>query len=175
MGIFGAKWRFMGICGKSEMLLTGSFSRAVDEKLRVALPKRFRLAMGCPDRGLLYLTPGWDKCVEIYTQEALTRLAQRLAAGSPSHPQVRDFARLFYGQTHQVELDAQGRVRIPKELADWAQLQTDVILIGVQDHVELWSKQRWEVFLAEKQPHFDQIAQRAFDPPTAGNCLPPSG
>ncbi len=150
------------------MLLTGSYARTLDEKLRVALPKRIRLAMGCPDRALLYLTPGLDRCVEIYSEQALTQLAQRLAASCPSRPQVRDFARLFYGQTHQVELDGQGRLRIPKELADWAQLQTEVILLGVQDHLELWARLRWEQFLAEKQPHFEQIAQRAFEPPAGG-------
>lgn len=145
------------------MLLTGRFTRALDEKLRVALPKRLRLVMGCPDHGLLYLTPGLDQCIEIYTQESFTQWTQRLASASPARAPVRDFARLFYGQTHQIELDGQGRVRIPKELADWAQLQTDIILLGVQDHIELWAKHRWEAFLAEKQPHFEQIAEKAFE------------
>lgn len=157
------------------MLLTGNFARVVDEKLRVPLPKPLRLAMGCPDRGVLYLTPGLDRCIEIYTQEALTQLAYRLAAASPIRPHLRDFARLFYGQTHQVELDTQGRVRIPKELAEWAQIQGEVLLVGVQDHVEVWAKQRWEAFLAEKQPHFEQIAQKAFETPSKeGQCFPQS-
>lgn len=147
------------------MLLTGTFSRSVDEKLRVALPKRLRVAMGCPERGLVYVTPGTDGCLAIYTEEALARLAERLASASPTRHQVRDFARMFYGRAQQVELDAQGRIRLPKFLAELARLTREVVLLGVQDHLEVWAADRWQEFLSNKQQHYDEIAEAAFDPP----------
>ncbi|HUT89734.1 MAG TPA: division/cell wall cluster transcriptional repressor MraZ [Thermoguttaceae bacterium] len=144
------------------MLLTGTFTRSVDEKLRVAIPKRLREALGCPDSGVLYVAPGTDGSLAIYAEGAIQRLAERLAQASPTQKEVRDFTRLFYARTQRVELDRQGRVRIPADLAELAQLGKDVVLLGVQDHVELWASGRWDVYLAEKRASYDQIAEAAF-------------
>src|ERR1700674_2473484 len=99
------------------MLLTGTFTRAVDEKLRIAIPKPLREALGTTLSGALYVTPGTDGSLALYTEDALARLADRLAQSSPSAQDVRAFSRLFYARAQSVELDGQGRVRIPPELA----------------------------------------------------------
>lgn len=142
------------------MLLTGTFARSLDEKQRIAIPKRIRDALGEVD--VLYVTPGTDNSLSLYTEEELARLANRLAASSPAQQEVRAFGRLFYAQAERVELDSQSRIRIPPELARAAGLQKDVVLLGVQDHLELWDKARWETYLAQQQPRYDQIAEAAF-------------
>jgi MraZ protein len=144
------------------MLLTGTFARSVDEKLRVAIPKRLREALGCPSEGLLYVAPGTDGSLAIYAEGGIERLAERLAQASPTQQEVRDFTRLFYARTQRVPLDRQGRIRIPPDLASLAQVGKDVVLLGVQDHVELWASRRWEAYLAERQKRYDQIAEAAF-------------
>ena len=105
------------------MLLTGTFNRLVDEKLRVAIPKRLRDAMKCPVRGVLYIAPGTDRSLGIYSEEAFSQLAERLSQASPTRQDVRAFLRLFYAQAQRVELDRQGRLRIPPELAQLARLR----------------------------------------------------
>jgi MraZ protein len=77
---------------------------------------------------------------------------------------VRDFGRLFYARAQATELDAQGRVRIPAELAALAGLDKEAVLVGVQDHLELWDRTRWEHYVSQKQSHYDQIAEAAFGP-----------
>ena len=144
------------------MLLTGSFGRSLDAKLRVAIPKRLRLALECPDGGVLYVAPGTDQSLAIYTEEAFAKLAERLERVSPTRQDVRAYIRLFYAQAQRVELDRQGRVRIPRELAELAKLNKEVVLLGVGDHVELWAVQHWEAYRAEKQTHYDEIAETAF-------------
>ena len=111
------------------------------------------------------MAPGTDGSLAIYTEEAFGRLAERLAQAPPTRKQVRDFTRMFYGQAQQVELDGQGRIRLPKHLVELAQLQKDVVLLGVQDHLELWATDRWEAYLAEKQGRYDEIAEAAFEGP----------
>jgi MraZ protein len=64
-----------------------------------------------------------------------------------------------------VELDGQGRVRIPPDLAREAGLEREAVLIGVQDHLELWDRKRWEAYLAEKSSHYDHLAEAAFARP----------
>lgn len=143
------------------MLLTGTFARSLDEKQRIAIPKRLRDALGSPLEAL-YVTPGNDGSLALYTEEELSKLADRLAANSPVQQEVRAFGRLFYARAERVELDSQGRVRIPPELVLTAGLQKDVVLLGVQNHMELWDKPRWEVYLAGQQPRYDEIAEAAF-------------
>lgn len=147
------------------MLLTGTFSRAVDEKLRVAIPKPLREALGSLAKGVLYVTPGTDGSLAIYTEDALAQLADRLAQASPNAQDVRAFSRLFYARAQAVELDSQGRVRIPPELAALAGLGKEAILVGVHDHLELWQRGRWDQYVAQRQSQYDQIAEAAFQRP----------
>jgi MraZ protein len=145
------------------MLLTGTFQRAIDEKQRIAIPKPFREALGS-DVQVLFVTPGTDGSLALYTEAVLAQLAERLAAASPNGQDVRAFGRLFYARTQAVELDRQGRVRIPPELAQLADLSSEAVLVGVQDHLELWDRTRWEAYVAEQQTRFDEIAESAFEP-----------
>ena len=149
------------------MLLTGTFNRSIDEKQRVAIPKRLRSAMQCSEGGGLYVAPGTDESLALYTEEAFQRLAKRLDQVSPTQHDVRAFIRLFFTQAQRVELDGQGRVRIPQVLAELAQLEKEVVLLGVQDHLELWAADRWKTYLTDKQPHYDEIAEAALGGPTS--------
>jgi MraZ protein len=144
------------------MLLTGVFSRAIDEKFRVAIPKRLREVFGTDSPQVIYIAPGTDQSLALYTEEAFARLADRLAQVSPTRQDVRTFSRLFYARAQRLELDSQGRMRIPPELAELAKLGREVVLLGVQDHVEIWAADRWESYLAERQSHYDEIAETAF-------------
>jgi MraZ protein len=144
------------------MLLTGLFTRSIDEKQRVAIPKRLRDALVTESGGGIYIAPGTDQSLALYTEEAFSRLAERLAQASPTRQDVRTFNRLFYARAQRLEFDAQGRVRIPPELAELARLEKEVVLLGVQDHVEIWSAERWQSYLAERQCHYDEIAETAF-------------
>jgi MraZ protein len=147
------------------MLLTGTYSRAVDEKLRVAIPKPLRDALGTTAKGVLYVAPGTDGSLALFTEDALADLAARLARSSPNAQDVRAFSRLFYARAQAVELDGQGRVRIPPELAQLSALGKEAVLVGVQTHLELWDRERWSQYVQEKQSQFDQIAEAAFEPP----------
>ena len=141
------------------MLLTGTFERSLDEKLRLALPKRFRELLA--GQGQLVLTPGTDGSLALFPQQAFADLTAKLAARSPTSQDVRAFSRLLYAQSQGVEIDSQGRIRLPVELARLAGLETEVILLGVGDRIELWNRSRWEAYLADLQPRYDQLAESA--------------
>ncbi|HBO44889.1 MAG TPA: division/cell wall cluster transcriptional repressor MraZ [Planctomycetaceae bacterium] len=145
------------------MLLTGTFNRSVDDKLRVAIPKGLREALdGQPGIGL-YVAPGTDGSLAIYSETSFASLGERFAGVSPTQQNVRAFTRLFYARAQRVELDKQGRVRIPPELAELAGLGREAVLLGVQDHLELWAVERWRQYLDERQGNYDEIAEAAFD------------
>ena len=144
------------------MLLTGTFIRSVDEKRRVAIPKPLREALDWPNSSVTYVAPGTDGSLALYTEEAFSQLAEQLGQSPPTGRDVRAFSRLFYAQAQRAQLDRLGRVRIPPELAELAGLGKEAVLLGVRDHLELWDRGRWEAYRQDRQPHYDQIAERAF-------------
>lgn len=147
------------------MLLTGTFARSIDQKLRVAIPKRLREILGCPIGGNLYVAPGTDGSLAIYTEEAFAAWGERLRTAPPTQKDVRAFTRLFYAQAQRVELDRQGRIRLPADLAALARLEKEAVLLGVQDHLELWAAEPWKRYLAEQQVRYDEIAEVALGGP----------
>ncbi len=143
------------------MLLTGTFVRAVDEKLRFAIPKRLRDALGDDLPRAMFIAPSTDQSLSLYTEGVFERMAARCADASPTAADVRAFRRLFFARAQRVGIDRQYRIRIPPELASLANLQQEIVLLGVHDHLELWDRKRWEVYLAEQSAHYDQIAETA--------------
>jgi MraZ protein len=141
------------------MLLTGSYRRALDDKQRLAIPKPLReqhLA-GEP----LYLTPGLDGCLSVYPKGPFAAVAHRLSANSPGSREVRDYSRLFYSQAACVVPDSQWRFRVTPELAAWAELNGEVVVVGVRDHLEVWSAEKWDQYLARCDGHYEQLAEIA--------------
>lgn len=143
------------------MLFTGSYRRSLDEKLRLAIPKQLRDALGGNEgaRGL-FITPGTDHSLAIYTEKVLEALGQSLAQSSPAAKDTRAFSRLFYAQAQPAEIDGQGRLRVPAELAKLANLTGEVVVLGVRDHIELWEATAWDNFLDATQPSYDELAEK---------------
>jgi len=151
----GLKWALVG-----KMLLTGTYPRTLDDKKRLALPKRVRELLGEP--GSLFVTPGPDQSLWLYTQAELERLAERLDQAPATDAEARVFRRLYFAQTEQVDLDRNGRVLVPERLMQFAGLKSEVVLLGVRDHLELWDAARWQQFVQQNGPRFDAVAESAF-------------
>ena len=146
------------------MLLTGTFHRAVDEKQRIAIPKKTRQALIQDNKSgvTLYIAPGTDGSLAIYNEAAFEELGKRLSDGSPTGQNVRAFSRLFYARAQPVEIDAQGRIRIPQDLAELINLGREAVMIGVRDHLELWGSENWKQYMEDKQARYDELAENAF-------------
>ena len=142
------------------MLLTGTHPRTLDDKKRLGVPNRLREQLGKP--ATLFVTPGPDQCLWLYTQAALEQLAARLDQAPATDAEARVFRRLYFAQTKAVDLDRNGRILVPDRLAQFAGLEREVVLIGVRDHLELWDAQRWQQYLSANAPRFDAVAEGAF-------------
>lgn len=155
------------------MALTGTFERNIDDKLRLAIPPSLKHGFGISQSGGLYVAPGNDGCLSIYSEEGFERFANRLRSLSIGQPNVRKYLRLLYSQSEQVNLDKQGRIRLPDRLMKLAALEREAVLLGVNDHAEIWDKKRWESFLTDSSSEFDDLTTEAldsllFEPPKDG-------
>lgn len=145
------------------MPLTGTYERTLDDKQRLAVPKRLREQFGEPEATMLFVAPGTEKSLTLYTPAAFNALAQKLAEKATNRLDVRNYLRLFYARAEEVPFDAQGRIRLPERLMEFAQLKKDVVLLGVHDHAEIWDKQLWDEFLKSTSSRFDEMATHAFE------------
>jgi len=152
------------------MALTGTFERTIDDKFRLAIPKPLKDGFSVRDAGELYLAPGNEGCLSVYSQEGFDEFAKRVASASPGRATVRSFLRLFYSKAERVVLDKQSRIRIPDRLMAHASLQREVVVLGVHDHAEIWDKAAWDTFLDQTSFHFDELTSDTLD--TAAFDLP---
>jgi MraZ protein len=144
--------------GPNPMALTGTYLRTLDEKRRLAVPKRLKDDFGESSLEYLYIAPGTQRSLVIYSPRAFVRLGDGF---NGNHTQT-NYLRLFYSSAERVDLDGQNRIRIPDRLADYAGLKREAYLLGVQDHAELWDRESWDQFLQTNTPAFDELHQQTF-------------
>jgi MraZ protein len=128
--------------------LTGTFPCNLDEKMSIALPRAIRDQLGNGDT--LLVSPGPDHCLWLTNQAHLERLAKRLESAPVREAELRVFKRLYFAQTEKITLSADGRLAIPERLAQFAGLHQEVVLVGIDDHFELWDVARWRLYTQQK-------------------------
>ncbi len=145
-----------------DRILTGTYERILDEKLRIAIPKPLRKQFSQEELHSLFVAPGTEQSLSLYSPAAFHGLADRLSQQATNRIETRNYFRLLYSQADEVPFDAQGRIRITERLAAHAGLKHEIVLLGVQDHAEIWDKTKWEAFLAARAHEFDDMASGAF-------------
>lgn len=146
------------------MALTGTFLRTLDDKRRLAVPKRLKDDFGESSLEYLYIAPGTQRSLVLYSPRTFAKLGEAFS-GTPSQ---QNYLRLFYSSAERVDLDGQNRIRIPDRLSEYAGLRREAYLLGVQDHAELWDREAWDNFMAVNTPAFDELATQAYQGPVAG-------
>lgn len=134
----------------------GEYTHSIDAKGRIILPADFRQELGVT----FIITKGFDKCLFLYGQQAWEELAAKLRALPISKPEARAVNRFFFSGARTLECDKQGRFLIPANLRNHAEiaLKQDVILTGVDNRIEVWSKDNWNVYNGEVEPDVTTIA-----------------
>ena len=139
----------------------GEYVHSLDPKARVAIPKRFQEELG-RDAGnnlVCVLTRGQDRCLYLFAEDGFKQALAGLAIAAFAGQDQRAAQRLFFANTAKVELDANGRVLIPEKLRAHVGFEKEVVLIGVNDHAEIWPKDAWESYHAQHEPILDQVDQ----------------
>ncbi|MBO5652209.1 MAG: division/cell wall cluster transcriptional repressor MraZ [Selenomonas sp.] len=137
-------------------MFMGEYTHSIDAKGRIILPADFRQELGVT----FIITKGFDKCLFLYGQQAWEELAGKLRSLPLSKPEARAVNRFFFSGARTLECDKQGRFLIPANLRNHAQiaLKQDVILTGVDNRIEVWSKENWNTYNGEVEPDVTAIA-----------------
>lgn len=128
--------------------LTGTYQCSLDEKGQLTLPRALRDQLSGSDTVLV--SPGPDKCLWLTNQPHLERLGERLDQSHANEADVRVFKRLYFAQTEKLPVNDEGRVAIPDRLGQFAGLHQEVVLVGIDDHFEVWDAARWRSYTQQK-------------------------
>jgi len=134
----------------------GQYEHSLDSKDRLTIPARLRAAL---DEGVVLLE-SLDPCVAIYPVGEFSRFAERFLAGlNPLSRKGRMMVRRFHARSHDESLDSAGRVRLPRHLIDHAGLDRACVVVGVDDHLEIWDPERWSAHDAEIDAEAEEMAE----------------
>ena len=117
--------------------MTGTYEHSIDAKGRLFIPAKLREELGVS----FHLAMGIDQCLAIYPQETWARFTEKFASLPMSQSKSM---RALFANAARCELDAQGRIVIPQKLRNYAKLEKETVIIGVNDRAEIWSKQAWQ-------------------------------
>lgn len=134
-------------------MLIGEYYHNLDAKGRVSIPSKFRDDLG----GSFVLSKGLDNCLYAYSvSEWESFKNELLTMRGASAQKIRRF---FFSGATECEIDSQGRVVIPPNFREYAELLKEVVIVGVSNRAEIWNKEKWENYISDSSFDSTEIAK----------------
>lgn len=140
-----------------DFMFMGEYHYSIDEKGRLTIPAKLRYELG----ENFIVTRGLDGCLFIYPKDEWENIIKKYKE-LPNTKDARNFMRFFLSGATVCEFDKQGRININTPLTKYAELKKDCVIIGVNDRLEVWSKERWENFIDTNEDSLSDIAEKLF-------------
>ena len=138
----------------------GEYDHSIDNKGRLILPSKLREVAKGNFIEKFYLTRGLDKCLFLFTESEWKTQESKFKSASFTKSESRKFNRLYFSGASEIECDRQGRILIPKYLKDYAAIKKDVMVIGVSNRIEVWSRDAWLEYYNSSKESFEDIAEK---------------
>ena len=132
----------------------GEYEYTVDQKGRIAIPPKFREDF----RGGIVLLRGLDNCINACTAADWKKRAEEMAGQSMNQSKARRMNRALFSSAFSLDIDGQGRVALPAKLRQYAGITSEVVVAGIGDYLEIWSRTDWQ---AEQELMSEQLWQIA--------------
>lgn len=141
----------------------GEYLHTIDRKGRLILPAKFRESAKSNFIEKFFITRGLDGCLFMFSEDEWRNQEQKFKSLSITKQQARTFNRLYFSGVVELNPDKQGRILIPQFLKDFAEIKREVIIVGVSNRIEIWSKDKWKEFYGNNQPIFEDIAEQLME------------
>lgn len=139
------------------MFRSSSF-HTIDAKGRIIVPTRFRDVIKASGHESLMISR-MDGCLYAYTIDEWKKVENKILQLPQKSEAMRRFVRLFIGSAHEARCDGQGRILITPPLKQYAGLDKDIVLVGVLDHFEIWSKENYD---SQDEKNAEDLSQEDF-------------
>ncbi|MDD3706055.1 MAG: division/cell wall cluster transcriptional repressor MraZ [Clostridiaceae bacterium] len=137
-------------------MFIGEYNHTLDPKNRVIMPSKFREQLG----DSFVMTKGLDNCLFIYSSQDWSIVEDKLKGLPMTNKDARAFVRFFFAGASECELDKQGRIVIPNYLKDYANIDKELVIIGVSTRIEIWSREEWNKFNSDANISYEDVAEK---------------
>ena len=167
VGNCGKKWeifpQFYAIKQKATLYeLLGTYECTVDAKGRAMLPAPFKKALvAVLDKGFVLKRSVFGTCLELYTMEDWQRTKKDVDRLNRFKKENIEFIRAFSAGLKAVDIDASGRLLLPKDLIGFAGITKDVVMSVTSNNIiEIWDKKKYEDAVNIPNTEFENLAER---------------
>lgn len=140
----------------------GEYHCKIDGKGRIMLPSKLRAQIPEQSGVNLVVNRSFEKCLALYTKEDWTKETGKLDELNEFHPKARKFIRQFRAGATLIQVDGASRINLPKNLIEYAELESEVVLSCSGGKVEIWSKPNYEQEFDFDAEDFAEAAQELF-------------
>ena len=120
-------------------MLFGGYQHNIDKKGRVFIPSKFREELG--ESFIICRGIYGKRCLCVYSLAEWDKLVEKI--GTLPSTKSSGVKRFLFDGAFNVEFDAQGRILIPAVLRDYAQLESEAHIIGMDSNIEIWNTELW--------------------------------
>lgn len=139
-------------------MFMGEFHHNIDTKGRLVLPNKFRSELG----EYFVITRGLENCLYVYSMSEWNNLVSKLRSLPFTKKDSRIFTRSFFSGATECFFDKQGRINITSPLVNYAGIDKECVIVGVNDRIEIWSENNWNKFMDDNSFKLEDIAENLF-------------
>ena len=140
-------------------MLSGEYNHLVDTKGRINVPAKFRCELG----DSFIMCKGLDKCISVYPKSAWDELAAKIKSLPTTDRNARRFSRFILGSALECTPDKQGRTKVSASLMEYAGIEKDIVVVGVETKVEIWDSKEWAKYNDVSDDCMEDVAQEMFE------------
>ncbi len=145
-------------------MFLGSYNYSIDAKGRISIPAKLRKFVSPEANDTFVMTRGSSLCLNIYPMNYWKELvSDKLDKLNSFDPKETKFMRLFLQEAAEDQFDSQSRLLVPKKLIDFAKIEKDVIILGMNRYIEVWNPQLYEEYLKEIDEPYETIAKEVMN------------
>lgn len=137
----------------------GEFEATMDAKGRFLLPAGFKKQLP-EEGGLFVINRGFEKCLALYPIKSWEPLFADISKLNEFDPKAREFRRFFLNGATMVEPDSAGRLLVPPNLKEHADLQKNIVLVAAVNKIEIWDSSKYhQLFDSFSADDFSNLAK----------------
>ena len=137
----------------------GTYAHNLDNKGRMVVPAKFRAVLGT----VAYVLRGYEGALEVYQQADFEALINKIATLNYTSKEARSYMRSRLASVVEIEVDNHGRLALPVKLLTEYQISSQVMIVGVYDHFEIWDATAWSNYSATANHNLEEFADHLYE------------
>lgn len=140
-------------------MLIGEYHHNLDNKNRLMMPSKTLNELGLE----VIVARGFEHCLMVYPMAKWERVIEKFSELSITKSDTRKFMRILLSGATSCKFDSQNRICLPAVLKSYADIDKEVVILGLDDHLEIWSEEAYKQFLDDNLESFSEIAEKIYE------------